>query len=225
MLGTSIAWLPARLLAATLGTLVVAVIVDYADQQAYAPRYLAMGTGLFLVVVGCGIAVLPSRRARRIMLAVLVVSELSVCIQTAWQPRSEAAVVAAVLDAKTRPGDLVVYCPDQLGPPTIRLTDTRARQVGFPSLGRPDVVDWVDYRTRIHNADPEAFARTVSAIAGPHRVWLAWSLQVKPLSSDCQGVIDDLAALRGIPQEMVRRDPYYSETMALNEYGAPTDSR
>ncbi|MDQ1683811.1 MAG: mannosyltransferase [Frankiaceae bacterium] len=225
VLGTTFARLPTRLLAATIGSLAVAVVVDVMTRQAYAPRYLAMGTGLFLVVVGCGIAVLPSRRARRAMLAVLVVAELGVCLQNSWQPRSQAGLVAAVLDHQARPGDVVVYCPDQLGPPTSRLLHTGVRQLVFPNFGAPEVVDWVDYRKRIETANPQRFARQVSDLAGPHRVWLVWSLQVKPLTNDCSGVIDNLVALRGIPRQPVRRDPSYNETMSLNEYGPPAAGR
>ena len=120
-----------------------------------------------------------------------------------------------------RPGDVVVYCPDQLGPPTSRLLHIGARQVVFPNFGGPEVVDWVDFRDRIKAANPQKFARDVSAMAGDHRVWLVWSLQVKPLTNDCSGVIDNLVALRGIPRQPVRRDPSYNETMSLNEYGPP----
>lgn len=221
VLGTTFARLPTRLLAVAIGSLAAAVVVDAIDQQAYAPRYLAMGAGLFLVVVACGIAVLPSRRARRAMLAVLVVAELSVCLQNAWQPRSQAGLVAAVLDRQARPGDVVVYCPDQLGPPTSRLLHTGVQQVVFPNFAGPTVVDWVDYRARIRAASPQQFAAKISAMAGAHRVWLVWSLQVKPLTNDCSGVIDNLVALRGIPRQPVRRDPSYNETMSLNEYGPP----
>ncbi|MDQ1745945.1 MAG: mannosyltransferase [Frankiaceae bacterium] len=225
VLTTTFARLPSRLLAAALGALVIAIVVDVADQQAYAPRYLAMSAGLFLVVVACGIAVLPTRRARRAMLAVLVVAELSICLQNAWQPRSQAGLVAAVLDHQARPGDVVVYCPDQLGPPTSRLLHTGVKQLVFPTFGAPAVVDWVDYRKRIETANPQRFARQVSDMAGSHRVWLVWSLQVKPLTNDCSGVIDNLVALRGIPKQPVRRDSSYNETMSLNEYGPPTDAK
>jgi len=224
VLGTTFARLPTRMLAVALGSLIIAVAVDAADRQAYAPRYLAMGAGLFLVVVACGIAVLPSRRARRTMLAVLVVAELAVCVQNAWQPRSQAGLVAAVLDRQARPGDVVVYCPDQLGPQTARLTHTGVRQVVFPNFASPAVVDWVDYRERIRTADPQRFVQQVNAMAGTHKVWLVWSLQVKPLTNDCSGVIDNLVALRGIPKQPVRRDNFYNETMSLNEYGPPTDA-
>jgi hypothetical protein len=219
VLQTRLAPLPAKLLGVVVATLVVAIVVDGVGQQAYAPRYLSMGAGLFVVVVGCGIAVLPSRRARRTMLALLVVAELSVCLQNAWQPRSQAAQVAAVINAHARSGDVVVYCPDQIGPQTSRLLHTPARQVVFPNFAAPGIIDWVDYRQRIKTADPQAFAAAVDRIAGNHRVWLVWSLQVKPLAKACAGLIDHFVASRGVPSQPVTRHSEFTETMSLNDYG------
>jgi hypothetical protein len=219
VLQTKLAPLPRRLLGVVLATLALAIIVDAIGQQAYAPRYLSMGAGLFVVVVGCGIAVLPSRRARRIMLALLVVAELSVCVENAWQPRSQAGQVAAVINAKARPGDVVVYCPDQLGPQTSRLVRTQARQLVFPNFAPPGIVDWVDYRKRVKTADPESFAAAVDKLAGRHRVWLVWSLQIQPLAQACAGLIDHFVATRGVPTQPVTRHPEFSETISLNDYG------
>ena len=219
VLQTRFAPLPAKLLGVVLAVLVLAIIVDGVGQQAYAPRYLAMGAGLFLVVVGCGIAVLPSRRARRSLLAVLVVAELSVCLQNAWQPRTQADQVADVINAQARAGDVVVYCPDQLGPQTSRLVHTHAGQVVFPNFAAPQFVDWVDYRQRIKTANPKAFTAAVDRMAPHHRVFLVWSLQVKPLAQDCAQLIDNFVASRGLPATPVTRHPEYSETMSLNIYG------
>jgi len=219
VLQTRIAPLPARLLGVVVATLALAIVVDGIGQQAYAPRYLAMGAGLFLVVVGAGIAVLPSRKARRAMLALLVVAELTVCFDNAWQPRSQADQVADVINAQARSGDVVVYCPDQLGPSTSRLVHTPARQVVFPDFAAPGIVDWVDYRQRIKTADPRSFAAAVDRIAGKHHVWLVWSLQVKPLTEACAGLIDHFVATRGVPTQAVTRHPEFSETMSINDYG------
>jgi len=219
VLQTRIARLPATLLAVVLGALALAIVVDAVSQQAYAARYLSMGAGLFLVVVGCGIAVLPTRRARRTMLALLVVAGLSVTLENAWQPRSEAHLVATVINSQARPTDLVVYCPDQLGPQTSRLLHTRARQVVFPNFARPQMIDWVDYRQRINTADPQAFGAKIDQLAPHAHVWLVWSLQVKPLAKACAGLIDHLVASRGVPTQPVTRHPEYSETMSLNDYG------
>ena len=219
LLQTKFARLPSVFLGVVLATLVLAIVVDAATQQAYAARYLSLGVGLFVVVVGCGIAVLPSRRARRVMLAVLVAAELSVCVENALQPRTQSGQVAAVLNAQARPGDVIVYCPDQLAPGTSRLLHTPVRQAVFPSLGSPKMVDWVDYRTRIKDADPLAFGAKIDRLAGRHRVWLVWSLQVHPLTKDCAALIDHFVATRGLPAQPVTRHPEFNETMSLNEYG------
>ena len=219
LLQTKFAPLPARLLGVVLGTLVLAIVVDGIGQQAYAPRYLSMGAGLFLVVVGCGIAVLPSRRARRTMLALLVVTELLVCVENAWQPRSQADQVADVINATARAGDVVVYCPDQIGPQTSRLVHTHARQLVYPNFAGPSVVDWVNYRQRIKSADPNAFSAAVDRLAPHTHVFLVWTLQVKPLAHDCAQLIDNFVASRGLPATPVTRHPEYSETMSLNDYG------
>ena len=153
------------------------------------------------------------------MLALLVVAGLSVTLENAWQPRSEAHLVATVINSQARPTDLVVYCPDQLGPQTSRLLHTRARQVVFPNFARPQMIDWVDYRQRINTADPQAFGAKIDQLAPHAHVWLVWSLQVKPLAKACAGLIDHLVASRGVPTQPVTRHPEYSETMSLNDYG------
>jgi mannosyltransferase len=221
VLGTKFSVAPTTLLATALGSLVIAIVIDVTGGQAYAPRYLSYGIGLFLVVVACGIAVLPSRRARRGMLAILVVAGLTVCAENAWQPRSQANQVATAIASHAKPGDVVVYCPDQLGPSTSLLLHLKGvRQLVYPNFRGAQIVDWVDYRGRIENSDPLKFSRAVDQLAANHTIWLVWSLQVKPLASDCSGVIDNLLALRGLPSQPVSRDPSFSETMALDVYPA-----
>ena len=222
LLQTKFAPLPTKLLAVVVGTLALAIVVDGIGQQAYAPRYLSMGAGLFVVVVGCGIAVLPTRRARRTMLALLVVAGLSVSLENAWQPRTEAGLVAKVINADARPGDVVVYCPDHLGPQTSRLLHTSARQVVFPNFADPHFVDWVDYRQRIKAADATVFAAAIDRSVPNHHVWLVWTLQIKPLAKECAMLLDRLVASRGVPTQRVTRHPEYSETMSLNDYGPVT---
>jgi hypothetical protein len=80
------------------------------------------------------------------------------------------------------------------------------------------MIDWVDYRQRIKSADPIAFTAQVDRVAARRRVWLVWSLQVKPLAKACTGVIDHLLATRGIPAQPVTRHPEFSETMSLDVF-------
>jgi hypothetical protein len=86
--------------------------------------------------------------------------------------RTQAGEVAAVLRSEARPGDLVVYCPDQLGPAVHRLAQPGLDQVTYPTFGSPKFVDWADYKKVLAHADPHAFARDALARAGTHTVWL-----------------------------------------------------
>jgi len=86
--------------------------------------------------------------------------------------RTEAGQVAAVLKAQAQPGDLVVFCPDQLGPAVHRLVSAGLDEVTYPFFGSPEFVDWVDYKKRLAQQDPKVFAREALARAGSHTVWL-----------------------------------------------------
>ena len=87
-------------------------------------------------------------------------------LRNATEQRTQAGQVAAVLTAEAQPGDLVVYCPDQLGPSVHRLAPGGLDEVTYPDLTSPAFVDWVDYQERLDAADPAAFADAVVARAG-----------------------------------------------------------
>lgn len=96
-------------------------------------------------------------------------------MQNATVDRSDAARSAAAITAEASDGDVVVYCPDQLGPSTSRLLGDKLDQVTYPSLDRPELVDWVDYKARLDAADPQAVAQQVLDRAGDHRIFLVYS--------------------------------------------------
>ena len=58
--------------------------------------------------------------------------------------------------ARTRPkpGDLVVYCPDQLGPVGAPARAAGLDEVMYPSFAGPERVDWVDYKKRLAAGRP-----------------------------------------------------------------------
>ena len=72
--------------------------------------------------------------------------------------RTQAGEIAAAIKSNLQPGDVVVMCPDQLGPSTHRLLPASVEQFTYPAFGSPDRVDWRDYGARNANADPTAFA-------------------------------------------------------------------
>jgi hypothetical protein len=111
--------------------------------------------------------------------------------------RTQAGQVAATIKAAAMPGDVVGYCPDQLGPSVSRLLPASLVQFTFPASQTPHRVDWYDYAARNAAGQPSAFARTLAARAGAaHNIWYVWIGGYKTLAFKCEAVINQLAALR-----------------------------
>src|SRR5262249_24383933 len=74
--------------------------------------------------------------------------------------RTQARPVADEILFGAKPGDVVLYCPDQLGPSVSRLVGGKHLvQVTFPALDRPERVDWVGYKKRRERVDTNACAQ------------------------------------------------------------------
>ena len=120
--------------------------------------------------------------------------------------RTSADTVASLIAANGgRPGDVVAYCPDQLGPDVSRLLPDGYQQATFPDFGDPRFVDWVDYGERMAKADPEAFARELLARSGGHTIWYVWMPGYRTLDKQCERVNDTLGNAR--PQNRQLMDP------------------
>ena len=64
------------------------------------------------------------------------------------------------------PGDVVAYCPDQLGPAVNRLLPAgRYQQTTFPRGTGPAFVNWVDYAAGRHGGPPVSFAEQLESLA------------------------------------------------------------
>lgn len=166
----------APLVGVAVGTLLLAVVLGALANAAFVARYAAVVLPLFLLVVATGVAVLPGRRFRAGCLAVLSVAGLLTGLGENGQQRTQAGQVAAVLNLQAQPGDMVVYCPDQLGPAVDRLLKVpNVTQITFPRAIGPQRVDWVDYKKVIAATDVDSFTQTALARLGPgHTVWLVW---------------------------------------------------
>lgn len=115
------------------GTLVMAVVFGIVANAAFVARYTAVILPLFLLIVATGVAVLPGKRFRSACLAVLVFAGLLTAQAENNQQRTQAVQVAAVLNVQAQAGDVVVYCPDQLGPAVDRLLRVPGvTQITFP---------------------------------------------------------------------------------------------
>jgi uncharacterized membrane protein len=156
----------APLVAVAVGTMSAAVLFGALANAAFVARYTAVVLPLFLLVVSTGVAVIPGRRFRLGCIAVLCVAGLLTGLGENSSPRTQATQVAAVLNAQAQPGDLVVYCPDQLGPAVNRLLNVSGvQQITFPRATAPDRVNWVDYKKVIAGTDVSSYVQSALARA------------------------------------------------------------
>jgi hypothetical protein len=177
----------APLVVVAAGTLILAVLLGVVANSAFVARYTAVVLPLFLLVVAAGVAVLPGRRFRLACMAVLVLAGLLTGLGQNGQQRTQAAQIAAVLNVQAQAGDVVVYCPDQLGPAVDRLLRVPGiTQVTFPRGIGPQRVDWVDYVKVIAATDVDTFARSALArVPSGHTLWLVWRDGYPGLRGDC----------------------------------------
>ena len=114
------------------GTLLIAVIADKLTGSTFADRYSAVILTPCLLVVAYGLTALTDRRVRQGVVAVAIVLGLAASIPNAFLTRTQAAQVASAVLARADRGDVVAYCPDQLGPAVSRELDDRFDEVAFP---------------------------------------------------------------------------------------------
>ncbi len=181
------------------GTLAVAIVATVVGRSAFAVRYAAVMFPMVILLAAVGTKVLLDRRVRFALLGVMVVAGFWATAPNVFGDRTSAARVAAALAADVEPGDVVAYCPDQLGPSVSRLlpADLGATQLTFPRATGPQLVDWVDYASVNEAADPEPFAQMLLDRAGPtHTVWVVWAPAYRTFEDKCQGLLANLDLAR-----------------------------
>jgi len=191
-------------------------------KSGYSNRYASVVFVPFLALVVLGVLTLKDPRARVVVLAVAVAAGLWVGAQNVTTERTQAAVVARVLAAHAKPGDVVAYCPDQLGPAVWRLTaDAGYRQITYPRSQNPAIIDWVDYKTAISSSKPKRFVHELQADAGStHSIWLVWAPGYQGYGIRCELIAESLLNARGYGgHTWVNQKPgtYYSP-MNLTQY-------
>jgi hypothetical protein len=216
---------PGRTLAVlTFGGLFLAVAVSDLTGQAYVPRYASIVFPGVLLVIAVGVASFGDARLR--LAALMVMAGIGV---VGIQPimayeRTQAADVARQIRAEARPGDVVVYCPDQLGPSVSRLLPDSLglTQITYPKAHSPKFVDWVDYRATIRQTDVMRFARSALDKAGPDgTVWYVWSMGYRSLGKRCEQMLHDMGSYRRWTDQ-VRIDWHSPEHLGLIRF-APAD--
>jgi len=177
-----------------LGTLAAAIVGGLASNSAFDARYASVVFIPLILMVSLGLTVFQDRHVRAAVLAVAMVLGLAAAVPNVITNRTQAGEVAAAIAATAKPGDVIAYCPDQLGPAVDRLLPTgRYRQLTFPRGTGPAFVNWVDYAESVRDASPLAFAQQVQTLAaGRHQIYMVWAAGYQAFGTKCEGVVQTL---------------------------------
>ena len=157
---------------------------------AFEGRYTAVVVPVILLLAARGLALVPGP-ARIAAAALVVLFGLAIGVDEARRDRTQAGDVAALINAGHQPGDIVAFCPDQVGPSTHRALDAGIHTVAYPR-GDGLVVDWQDYEATIGATPAEDFVALVDAAAGGNDIWLVVGLGYKNLDNRCEAIIEQL---------------------------------
>jgi mannosyltransferase len=208
------------LFALFLGCPAIAVVLGLVTGTAFVARYTSVVLPFFAVLAGLGVAAVPSRRHAAALVGAAGLIGLTLAGQNALRNRTQAGELAEYLAVAARPGDVVAFCPDQLGPATLRLLGDTYAGVGFPRASDPRLIDWYDYEDVNRAASPAAFAKVVDERAGDDNdIWLVSSHGYRTAEKSCTELENRLLALRPLGRQVVRPKPgKYFEDAALIEY-------
>jgi hypothetical protein len=203
---TLLAWL-------VIGTLGVAVVLGLVTGAAFDSRYIGVVFPLFVLLCALGLTAFSSRAVTSAVLAVACVAGLFSAQLWNSQPRTQAVQVAAVLNAQAQPGDMVVYCPDQLGPAVDRLlTVPDVTELTYPRMMGPQRIDWIDYAATIQNTSPEVVAQGIVSRLNPgSTLWLVWRNGYKVFGSSCGDLANWLEMYHPGGETVMSQDLNYYE--------------
>jgi mannosyltransferase len=189
-----------RELAVVLLVIALGSGISYATGATYQSRYAAVIVPLVLLAVAVGITRIPG-------IAQLLAggAYLAVCVAgIAWvnyYERTQADVVGDAVTQHAEPGDVVVYCPDQLGPDYSRQMPDGLVELAYPALSSPDRVDWVDYAERNRAADPARIAEEIRDRAGGNAVFVVWMPDYRTLGDQCERLVAALGPIGGLVEQ------------------------
>jgi mannosyltransferase len=205
------------------GALVLGLVASRVLESGYAVRYSSPALLPAVVCIAVGIRGLGIR-VRAGAVAVLVVLGLAASVDgVRHDRRTQAELTAADIVAGGSPGDVVVYCPDQLGPAVSRELPDDMLQLAYPALDDPRLVDWVDYEQRNTAANPLAAAHAVAALArsaGAASVWLVTAPGYLTFDTQCERLslyLGELVGARAVVQQL---DRSYYEPQRLLRFDA-----
>jgi hypothetical protein len=208
------------------GTLFAAIAGGILTDSAFSSRYAAVVFLPLLLLIALGTTTLLSARVRVAVVTVAVLAGLVGSAQNVVTQRTQAPQVASVINAQAKPGDIIAFCPDQLGPSVYRLVEHPSQydMITFPRDIGPQIVDWVDYGQEVGAASPAAFSALLIHKAGStHHIWLAWQPEYQTYGVKCEQIATLLltgsTANGGGGRNWITNHPSrFYEPMNLTEY-------
>jgi len=191
-----------------VGTVALGAVASLATGTAFQGRYAVFALVPLLLAASVGLRRLPPGTGLAGLVVLALLSGVSVARELD-RGRTQVGEVADAVAAEGTPGDLVVFCPDQLAPAGHRLLADRFTTLAHPALDDGRRVDWRDYAERNAAVDVDAVADAVEARAdagGVANVWLAWMDGYEAFGGQCPDLRLALAERLGRPSKVVYAD-------------------
>jgi mannosyltransferase len=209
-----------------VGTLFAAIAGGILTASAFSSRYAAVIFLPLLLLIALGTTTLLNAKARAVVVAIAVVAGMVSSVQNISTQRTQGGQVAAAINKSAKPGDVIAFCPDQVGPAVYRQVQHTSSydMVTFPRRVGPAIVDWVDYAKTVGAARPAAFANYVEAKAGStHTIWYVWQPGYQTYGIKCEMIASDLskaatASGGGARNVVINDGGAFYEPMNLTEF-------
>ncbi len=187
------------LAAVVFGTLALAVIGGYSSHSAFDVRYASVIFVPLVLLVSLGTTCFADHRLRVAVVTFATLAGLAGAIPNVTTNRTQAGQVAAAISRVGQPGDVVAYCPDQLGPAVYRLLPNGYRQVTFPRRTGPEFVNWIDYGAASEQANPVAFAHYLQklALSAHGTIYYVWAPGYQTFHTECETIYYTLESTPG----------------------------
>lgn len=189
----------------------LAAAVTFVTGSGFEPRYAAIIAPLLLLLAARGSRMLGPLIGP-LLLAVVMILGLAVSVDNLRRDRSQGQDAAHTIDATVTDGDIVLFCPDQVGPATVRYLRTTAERRAFPS-GDGYLVNWTDYLATAAATDPEALAAAASNAAKDRSVWLVLGSGYRNIDPSCARLRDGLARQRPTEVRLTAREVFEPMTV------------
>lgn len=195
------------------GTLAVACVVGYATGATYVTRYASVVVPFAFLLAAMGLALLP-RQVMAVFLVIVVGLGAIGTYRNVTVDRTDAVRSARAIEARGHRGDLVIFCPDQLGPSTARVLAPGFDLVTYPSFGTAARVDWVDYQARLDAADVDRFADEALERAGDRQIFLVYSTAYATHEDLCPALFNALGRMRA-PEVLTEMTEVFEPSAAV----------